>query len=192
MGRNKPLLDEILVLDLEATCWDDDVSIRPKGVPNEIIEIGLAKLNIQTGTITRGDLWLVAPEESTVSEFCTQLTTWKQEDVERGMSFKDSCGRLRRDFSSKRRLFASWGNYDRRQFERQCSRMNVPYPFGPSHLNVKDLFALQHRLTQQVNTMKAMEILDMEPEGTWHVGRDDAFNIARVLRALLGFRDAKV
>ncbi len=190
MGRNKPLLDEILVLDLEATCWDGEVSVRPKDVSNEIIEIGLATLNIQTGVIARGDLWLVAPEVSTVSEFCTQLTTWKQEDVVNGMSFKDSCGKLRKDFSSKRRVFASWGNYDRRQFERQCGRMNVPYPFGPSHLNVKDLFALQKRLTQQVNTMVAMEMIGMDPVGTWHVGRDDAFNIARVLRHLMGFDDA--
>ncbi|MBT7914551.1 exonuclease domain-containing protein [Candidatus Bathyarchaeota archaeon] len=190
MGRKKPLLDEILVLDLEATCWDDEISVQPEGVSNEIIEIGLATLNIQTGIITRGDLWLVAPEESTVSEFCTQLTTWKQEDVEQGMPFKASCSLLRKGFSSKRRVFASWGNYDRRQFERQCTRMGVPYPFGPSHLNVKDLFALQKRLTQQVNTMQAMEMIGMDPVGTWHVGRDDAFNIARVLRHLLGFNDA--
>jgi inhibitor of KinA sporulation pathway (predicted exonuclease) len=38
--------------------------------------------------------------------------------------------------------------------------------------------------------MVAMEMIGMDPVGTWHVGRDDAFNIARVLRHLMGFDDA--
>ena len=187
MGRTKPLFDEILVVDLEATCWDGDISIKPEGAQNEIIEVGLSSLDIHTGKITQAPLMLVRPTQSTVSEFCTELTTWTQDDVKSGMILTAACEKLRKDYKSKRRMWASWGNYDRRQFERECSRKTVSYPFGPSHLNVKDLFALQKRLTQQVDVMTAMEMIGLEFDGTWHVGRDDAFNIARVLRHLLGF-----
>lgn len=185
MGRKKPLLDQINVIDLEATCWDGEVSVRPSGAEGEIIEIGLSELDPRTGHITQADLWMICPTQTTVSEFCTQLTTWTQEDVDKGVDLSTACTRLRREFSSQRRIFASWGNYDRRQFERECNRKDIPNPFGPSHLNVKDLFALKMGLTQHVNTMQAMEMIDMEPTGTWHVGRDDAYNIARVLAWLL-------
>ena len=191
MRRKSLLLDQILVIDLEATCWDDNISFRPPGMENEIIEIGISELNHQTGKIVQGDLFLVKPVRSEVSKFCTQLTTWTAADLVDGCTFEAACTRLCQQFSSRRRVFASWGNYDRNQFERQCRAFNVPYPFGPSHLNVKDLFSLQMGLTKTVNTMEAMKMLDIEPTGTWHIGRDDAFNIARVLSALLGHKEGE-
>ena len=183
--RNKPLLDQILVIDVESTCWDGEMSVRPKGEESEIIEIGIALLDHRSGKISRQDSLLIRPSRSSVSEFCTHLTGWTEKDLSSGISFETACCHLRQHLSSKRRVFASWGNYDRRQFERQCASFNIPYPFGPSHLNVKDLFALRTSLVKHVNVMAATKILNIPFEGQWHVGGDDAFNIARILAILL-------
>jgi len=191
MGRKKPRLDQILVIDIEATCWDGEISQQPEGAQNDIIEIGLALL--ECGPKTQGSVkivsqksdLLVRPERSGVSEFCTQLTGWTQGDVDAGTSFADACQILRRQYSSRRRTFASWGNYDRRQFERQCQAMNVPYPFGPNHLNVKDLFAHWAHLSQHVDMSTALNIMHLPLIGKHHKGRDDAYNIARILGGIL-------
>ena len=49
---------------------------------------------------------------------------------------------IEKEYHSKDRLWASWGDYDRWQFERACKEAGVPYPFGTSRLNVKSLFSL--------------------------------------------------
>lgn len=75
--------------------------------------------------------------------------------------------------------------YDRRQFERVCKEQGVGYPFGPSHQNVKSLFATATGISHEVGLDGAFERLGLEMEGTHHRGDDDAWNIARVLCRLL-------
>ena len=65
----------------------------------------------------------------------------------------------------------------------------MPYPFGRSHINVKNLFALQQGLKHEVGLQQATALLDLPFEGTIHRGVDDAWNIAAVLdRVLFGRR----
>jgi inhibitor of KinA sporulation pathway (predicted exonuclease) len=42
--------ENILIVDLEATCWD---SRPPRGQESEIIEIGVCIMNAKTGKISR-------------------------------------------------------------------------------------------------------------------------------------------
>lgn len=176
------LLDRILVVDLEATCWDGP---PPAGEMNEIIEIGLATLDLET--LERGEKTslIVRPERSRVSSFCTELTTLTQEQVDEGMSFAAACEELKTRFRSHQRTWASFGDYDRRQVERQCALFGVPYPFGATHLNVKNLLALGRGLRREVGLDRAMKLVGLPLEGTHHRGHDDAWNIAAVLATLL-------
>jgi inhibitor of KinA sporulation pathway (predicted exonuclease) len=81
-------LDKILVVDLEATCWNGPI---PEGMVNEIIEIGVCLLDVNTGEITDNRGIIVKPEHSVVSEFCTELTTITPELVEKeGISLQDA------------------------------------------------------------------------------------------------------
>ena len=82
-------------------------------------------------------------------------------------------------------MWASWGDYDRRQFERVCKEFGVGYPFGISHLNVKTLFSLVHGLSQEIGMDMAYDHLKLQMEGTHHRGADDAWNIAGLLADLL-------
>ena len=68
----KRMLDKILVIDLEATCWEGD---PPPGQSSEIIEIGLCVLDVATGARSEPQAILVRPQRSALSDYCIQLTT---------------------------------------------------------------------------------------------------------------------
>ena len=175
-------LDQIVVLDVEATCWEGE---PPAGKASEIIEIGVCL--IDGASCERAGRWgtFVRPERSEVSPFCTQLTTITPEQAAGGIAFAEACRTLRRDFQTKDRLWASFGDYDRAQFERQCRATDVPYPFGPGHLNVKTLLAVTLGLTREVGMDGALARLNLPLKGTHHRADDDAWNIGAILAALL-------
>jgi len=175
-------LDQILVIDIEATCWDGPTPPEQEG---EIIEIGVANLDVAELTPLEKRSILVRPEHSTVSSFCTGLTTLTQDQVDQGISFDAACSVLKKDYNSRSRTWASYGDYDRRQFARQCESRQVANPLGVSHINVKNLFALAYDLPHEVGMAQALRQLDIPLEGTHHRGIDDAWNIALILARLL-------
>ncbi|KAB2815639.1 3'-5' exonuclease [Phaeocystidibacter marisrubri] len=176
-------LDKILVVDIEATCWNGPT---PEGMMNDIIEIGICSLDINTGEITDNRGILVRPERSTISPFCTELTTITPEMIdEYGISFKEALKILKDEYLSTSRAWASYGAYDLNQFKRQCSDLNRGYPFGPSHINVKTLFALKNKLGHETGMAGALEHLNIPLEGTHHRGVDDAKNIAKILWTII-------
>ncbi len=179
-------LDQIVVIDVECTCWQDE---PPEGEQSEIIEIGVCALAIPSGERGVRDSILVRPEHSRVSPFCTELTTLRQEQVDGGITFRQACEKLRKRYSSRDRVWASYGDYDRRMFEQQCREGKIPYPFGATHINVKNLFALMHGLSYEVELPGALEILGRTLEGTHHRGGDDAWNVAIVLAEILHASD---
>ncbi|MBZ0296808.1 MAG: exonuclease domain-containing protein [Anaerolineae bacterium] len=176
-------LDQIIVIDIEATCWS---GTPPEGQEAEIIEIGICPLDVATGERLEKRSVLVKPEKSKVSEFCTQLTSLTQKQVvHKGISFEKACALLEREYLTKKRLWASYGDYDRNQFKRQCEKRGIAYPFSPGHINVKSLVGIVHALPYEVGMAKAMEMMNLELEGIHHHGSDDAWNVARVLASLL-------
>lgn len=180
-------LDVILVVDVESTCWE---GTPPPGQTSEIIEIGLCPLDLRTLERTEKRSILVKPAQSEISEFCTNLTTLTPEMFAEAGSLADAVKTLRNEFHSKDRLWASWGDYDRRQFERVCKDQNVGYPFGPSHLNVKSLFAAAMGSGHEMGLDGGYSRLGLTMEGTHHRGDDDAWNIAGILcRLLKAMRD---
>jgi inhibitor of KinA sporulation pathway (predicted exonuclease) len=176
-------LEIVNVVDVEATCWEG--ASPPPGEVSEIIEIGLCALEASTGRIVAAESILVRPQRSRVSPFCTRLTTLTQADVDGGIPFADACARLRAAFAARERLWASYGDYDRRQFEGQCRDFAVPYPFGRRHVNVKTWAALSLGLPREVGMEETLRRFHLPLEGTHHRGGDDARNIARILAALL-------
>ena len=175
-------LDQILVIDVESTCWNGP---PPKGQVSEIIEIGLCTVDVATLERTEKRSILIKPEKSEISEFCTELTTLTSEMFAEAGTFREAVHILKKEYHSKERLWASWGDYDRRQFERVCKEYGIEYPFGPGHLNVKTLFAVATGQHHELGLDGAYKKLGMTMEGTHHRGDDDAWNIAGVLCYLL-------
>ncbi len=175
-------LDMILVIDVESTCWE---SSPPPGQSSEIIEIGLCPVDLKTLTRLEKRSILIKPAQSEISDFCTELTTLTPDMFTHTGSLADAVKTLKNEFHSKDRLWASWGDYDRRQFERVCADQGVGYPFGPSHLNVKSLFATATGIGHELGLDAAYKHLGLAMEGTHHRGDDDAWNIAGIVCRLL-------
>lgn len=97
-----PTARQILVVDLEATCWDTPTP--PPGQKSEIIEIGWALVDLRSdppSTIRDGTI-LVKPVKSEVSAFCTELTTITSELLEaEGVTIREAFKRLISDVGSQ-------------------------------------------------------------------------------------------
>jgi inhibitor of KinA sporulation pathway (predicted exonuclease) len=171
----EPLLN---VVDVEATCWLD---APPPGESSEIIEIGVCV--VDTGDWRRLDRRriLVRPERSRVSDFCAELTGLSQADVDGGVDFATACSLVRDELRGRIRIWASWGEYDRRQFERQCASGGIGYPFGDRHINVKERFATAFGLRRGVGMERALSHAGLPLEGRHHSGVDDAWNIGSIV-----------
>lgn len=176
------LIDKIVVVDIEATCWKEE---PPAGQESDIIEIGVVTLDVRQLHLDAKRSILVKPSRSTVSAFCTQLTSLTQEQVQKGVPFSEACSLISYEYESKDRLWASYGDYDRRMFERSCAELSVPYPFGHGHLNVKSLFAVTLGLKYEVGLKTALGKVGLQFQGKAHRGDDDALNVGRLLAKLL-------
>lgn len=182
---NKKKLDEILIVDIEATCWE-----RPKDQPpgefNEIIEIGIVKFSLKNLTFDKPTSILIKPEKSKISSFCTKITTLTQEVVDTGISFRMACEQMVKELKSNEIPWYSWGDYDKNQFLRQCREDQVGYPFGAGHTNFRNIFSVMMGLPRELGLVNALKHLNMEFEGTHHRGGDDVHNIARVVAHCYG------
>ncbi|WP_433594180.1 exonuclease domain-containing protein [Nocardia sp. CA-145437] len=170
------------VVDVEATCW---AGPNPPGQPSEIIEIGVCVLDTVTRERVSKHSILVRPEHSAVSEFCTSLTTLTPEQVSTGTTFAEACERLRTEFHADSRPWASWGDYDRKQFTAQCQGTGVRYPFGRKHTNAKLAFSAAHETKRPYGMAGALRLSGLALEGTHHRGGDDAWNIAALIAELM-------
>jgi len=170
----------ILVVDVESTCDENRDGQPQEEFISEIIEIGYAVLDYKENEIKETGSIVVKPIESVITPFCEKLTGWSQEAVDRGISFAEACETLQRDLISGGRLWSSYGDYDRAMFNKMCKRREVKYPFTPQHLNLKSLATV---LNGKVSGLgRALSLAGLQFEGRQHNGRDDAFNIARLLQ----------
>ena len=170
------------VVDVEATCWDGAI---PPGQASEIIEIGLTVVDLAGRERVERHRLLVRPTRSTVSPFCTGLTGLTQQEVEAGIGFDQACLLLATRHETRRRIWASWGDYDRKMFSEQCRATSTAYPFGSWHLNAKALFATSYGLTRGPGMACALTLAGLELEGRHHRGDDDAWNIAALVLRLV-------
>ena len=169
------------VVDVEATCWDGQ---PPPGAVSEIIEIGLTVVDLAAGVRIGRHRVLVRPARSAVSAFCTELTGLTQAEVDTGLGFADACRLLAAEHGSGARPWASWGDYDRHQFTRQCAATGTAYPFGRRHTNAKLVFTEAYGLRKRPGMAQALDTVGLPLEGRHHRGEDDAWNIAALVLGL--------
>ncbi len=172
------------IVDLEATCWLNNKD----NTRMETIEIGALLLP--------DSLTLPAPEyqrfirpqvNPQLSDFCTQLTTITQADVDAAATFDvvfpEFVAWVGVD-QDEPVTFCSWGSYDYKQLKLDCARWGTAFPTAfETPLNLKKLFKQFHK--ERPGMKDALAILGLTLEGTHHRGIDDARNIARIAQDLL-------
>jgi len=167
-------LNKLLCIDLEATCGPGIAKDE-----SEIIEIGIAVVDNYKLVVENSAFILVKPEFTRVNNFCTRLTTWKQSDVELGISLREACDILKTTYHSNEYTWCSWGMYDKTQFTNECNRKDITsYPFSHVHFNLKNMFSLLHGFNTMYGEDRAVQKMGFSFTGTRHRGIDDAKNIA--------------
>ena len=173
----------LLIVDLEATCWE---AREHRAEEMETIEIGAVLVEPGAAGPAREFQAFVQPVRHPVlSRFCRALTSITQADVDAAERFPAALARFLEWIGDPRDvLFASWGEYDARQLQRDCRQHGVAYPFG-RHWNLKR--AVARRLKRKpAGTSTILAEVGLALEGTHHRGLDDARNIARIVRVVLG------
>ena len=153
----------------------------------EIIEIGAVRVSARSGEIESEFQSFVKPvRNSVLTSFCRELTTITQADVDEAPSYPE----VRVTFADwlneePKYDFCSWGDYDRKQFEKDSVVHQVPYPFSGQHRNLKKEFSTALSEKKRYGLGMAIRRIGLEFDGTAHRGIDDARNIAKVYRFLL-------
>lgn len=178
-------IERVLVIDLEATCWENKTP--PLGESSEIIEIGICVLDIRTKTVEKPVSIYISPVASTLSEYCKNLTGITPKMVYKsGVTFTKATDRLVNKYGSKNKAWASFGDGDMEMFETQCLVNDIEYPFGKTYFNVQTLFSMKNQITKMdTGLTSAMSISGLEFEGRAHSGAVDAYNTAILLGKLL-------
>ena len=173
-----------VVFDLEATCWQRG----REPAPSEIIEIGAVKIEVGDGTVHPAEEFqtfvrpFMAPR---LSDFCSELTTIRQEDVDGAPGFPAALAAFHGwAAGSGAFTLAAWGNYDGAQLGRDCARHGVENPFQEiPYVNVKVAFAAHLKRSRAMGLGGALRKLGLRPEGTAHRAIDDARSVVRILQS---------
>ena len=172
----------LLIIDFEATC---DSHGRLPTAEMEIIEIGAVLLNADDQVAGQFQCFVKPVLNPVLTPFCTALTGIEQHDVDSADPFPTAAHALsdwlRLDVPVSPARWVSWGDYDRKQLNRDCERHQLANPLPLLHRNVKTAFASVHG-GQGWALSNAVAHADLAFEGTLHRGLDDALNISRLLQ----------
>lgn len=180
-------------VDLEATCDEVDESESARKlvvVPDqmETIEIGLVLIDLETLEIVDEFQRFVRPQiNPTLTEFCKKLTSIQQPDVDGARTYREVGDELRMFAASyPNAAWASWGDYDARQLERDSGFAACPSMLeGVPHFNARKWHAGLYD-DRPKSLKQTVESLGLEWQGIYHRGIDDASNVASIIKEMLG------
>lgn len=173
----------ILVFDLECTCWKGR---PPVGMRQEIIEIGCCIFDRNTDRILQKKSMIVRPSSSTISDFCTKLTTITQAMVDKeGMDLKEACDVLINEYGSKGIVSASWGMFDSNHLKKDCKHAGIPFPLSGKHINLQRRFLNISKVKYEMSVENALRSIGKEFDGVKHRAVNDAYNTAILLPHIL-------
>ena len=181
----------IIVVDLEATCWEDNK--EKQNAEMEIIEIGGVLLDDNLDVIEKVSVFIKPIINPILTDYCKNLTSITQEDVNAAQEFPQALQCFTRAIQKHlspsdtldKHILASWGLFDKTQLIKDCERHEIEYPFG-QHWNVKQGFTKKQGVKKRFGLKKALQRLSLEFEGNPHRGIDDAYNVARIIREYFG------
>ncbi len=167
-----------LILDIEATCW----KVPPPDPRSEIIELGAFRVN-QFGEVRGKFSRFVKPVlNPTLSDFCRELTSIDQVDVNRARTYPDiveeflAWGKV----DDEEHLICSWGNFDKKIMADNCVLHSLDPWWTKEHANLKDLYMKLKGFRTPIGLKKAVEREGFEFTGTHHRGISDAENLTKV------------
>jgi len=176
------MFENLIIVDLEATCWDWGL-FPEKRQEMEIIEIGAVKVDTQTFEIVSEFQSFVQPiMNPTLTNYCKKLTHITQDNVDNADTFGAVYTHFLKWLKNEDFMLASWGMYDRNQLMIDCNRHGINYLRGCGHINLKQKFSEFRGTKKGKGVRKALRILNLDFIGTPHRGLDDAKNIYCIVK----------
>jgi inhibitor of KinA sporulation pathway (predicted exonuclease) len=167
-----------IVFDLEATCLKE----KHPDFRNETIEIGATKCTYHHNVlhiIDSFDVFIKPYLNPKLSDFCMELTTITQKDVDSAEYFPGAIEKFQK-WIGPSYLLCSWGDYDKRQFINDCILHGLDYTWTEDHFNLKRDFSRIIGIQREVGMKKALNISKLPLDGIHHRGIDDAINITGI------------
>lgn len=165
----------IIIFDLEATCEKDN-----REYPKETIEIGA--IDIKGREFSQ---FIKPIQKPILTDFCKELTTISQTDINTAQSFKLVYPKFYNFFKDS--ILMSWSSYDKRQLIKDLKLNHMTLGIDYLNKNHFDLREYFHKVTgkKKVRSMKhAAAILHISLDGTHHRGIDDARNLLKIYNKL--------
>jgi len=172
--------DLIAVCDLEATCWEDGESQTIDQM--EVIEIGCVLADFEGTAIDEFECFVRPVQNPILTEFCTKLTTIRQEDVENAPSFCDAMRALDSWMGGRSICWASWGRFDYKLLVNQQTRYGEEFQIlSVPHFNIKDAWRRTTKRSRNTDLYQALAFHGLEFEGVPHRALTDARNTAKLI-----------
>lgn len=171
----------LIVMDLEATCWEEGQAIQRM----ETIEVGAVKLDAEFKPVSELSFFVKPVLEPILTDFCARLTGIRQADVDAAEPFPAAVGKLSAWAGAGLFRLASWSAYDLEQIQRDCFFHGLLTP-APLERHI-DLQSLYGRLKGcgRVPMSAALEREGLAREGRAHRALDDARNAAHLARLMI-------
>lgn len=177
----------IVIFDLEATCWEEFKHKEKLG--SEIIEIGAVKINPETAEIiSEFNIFVKPTEKPVLSDYCKNLTTINQENVDSAkFEFWDAIDEFSSWVGTDVDCIMSWGFYDKKQILREASRKDFDRALKnrfislleKTHFNMKLQFQKINK-TKGMGMKDALNMLGLSLDGTHHRAISDVMNMAKI------------
>jgi len=159
----------------------------------EIIEIGCCLFDVESGNISKRRSIIVRPSASTISSFCTGLTTITQELVDKdGVDLSEACDILLKEYDSKNVMSAAWGRFDSKHLKGDCRLAKLPYPLSGKHMNLQRRFLTVSGTKQEMSVENALKFIGKEFDGVKHRAVNDAYNTAVLLSHIMSTATVRV
>jgi inhibitor of KinA sporulation pathway (predicted exonuclease) len=179
----------VAVIDLELTCWDETDPNKQAQEKSEIIEIGIVVLDATTSKeihrISRVCKPMYYP---TLSEYCTNLTSITQEEINNARNLCVEFSIIQDDFpiflDQRKMIWAAWGK-DVAWLESEINKKtykecNKKY-FDPRVINVA---TISKKLGVRGGLKSALSKLKIPQELPAHRALPDAISTVKVYQAL--------
>lgn len=178
-----------LVIDLEMCKVQRDYRSKSYRYANETIQIGAVLLDDsfkRIGTLCQ----YVHPEHGVIDYFIENLTGIKNSQVKKAPKLDEAMIHMIDWLGERDYKIYAWSESDRDQLLHEIKAKNMTderihaFMKAENWIDYQDVFTKRFELSRQLSLEEALGRAEIEPEGKFHDGLDDAVNTAYLIEKL--------
>ncbi len=178
-----------LVIDLEMCGVPQTYRSEKYKYSNEIIQIGAVLLNQKFGQ-AETFAQFVHPEYGVLDHFISDLTGIENRQLKNALPLKEVLHGLTEWIGNRPYKVYAWSENDYCQLKREvrCKEIRDPaiqkFMSQKNWIDYQDVFVKRYQFTRAVGLDEALMLCDIQPDGKFHNGLDDALNTAKIIEKL--------